>query len=331
MTLDKYLSHKIKLASFFATIMVVYRHSLNYLAFSNSYSGNGLNGWIQDGCMRLTKVAVPFFFIISGFFFFRKNYYVHGEWVEMLKVKFHTLFVPFSIWNVVGLLTLAVTQQDYSFSLHGFLMSEWYGPLWYVRDLMTYMFLVPLYQWLFVLQGRTFSAVIVKIVFVGILICLVCRWMPVDCRWMSSEGMLFFVLGGVLQKYPDLLNKQMPKCLLFTVSAIWLYLSFYSWSFMASQQLNIVVGLVSFWGLLDYLKSKAIDRLLPYNFIIYVLHLYLLKILKLGLAKVFYGNDFIALSAYLVLPVLCSALIIVLAKIMQKILPGFYKVATGGR
>ena len=75
------LSHKIKVASFLATIMVVYRHSLNYLAFFNTYSGEGVNGWVQDGIMRLTQIAVPYFFVISGFFFSRKNYYLKDNWM----------------------------------------------------------------------------------------------------------------------------------------------------------------------------------------------------------------------------------------------------------
>ena len=87
------LSHKIKVASFLATIMVVYRHSLNYLAFFNTYSGEGVNGWVQDGIMRLTQIAVPYFFVISGFFFFRTNSYFKDNWMGLFKSNFNTLFL----------------------------------------------------------------------------------------------------------------------------------------------------------------------------------------------------------------------------------------------
>ena len=319
------------MASFFATIMVVYRHSLNYLAFFNSCSGEGLNGWVQDGFMRLTQVAVPYFFIISGFFFFRKNYYLHGKWLDMLEVKFYSLFMPFVIWNAIGLFTLIITHQDFSLSMHDFLMSEWYGPLWYVRDLMTYMLLVPLYQWLFMPHIRPLSKYSVKLALIGVLFILVYRWTPVDTQWMSSEGMLYFALGGILQNYSNLLNRRLPKYLLLASSLLWLLLSFHTWHFTILHKLNIIVGIISFWGVLDYIKNKEIDKLLSYSFFIYVLHFYLIKIMKVGLAKVFYGNDFMALLAYLVLPILCSVLIIVLAKIIQKNLPNFYKIATGDR
>lgn len=172
--------------------------------------------------------------------------------------------------------------------------------------------------------------VIRLILFIAVSV-LVFRWTPVDTQWVSSEGMLFFVIGGVLQNNSELLHKRLPKYWLGTISCIWLLLSFHSLHFIVLQKLNIIVGIISFWGVLDYLESKTIDRLIPYSFIIYVLHFYLIKIMKIGLSKLFYANELVSLFAYILLPLLCSALIIVLAKIMQKYLPKFYRIATGGR
>ena len=73
--MNKDLSVKISIAGFICTLMVVYRHSLNYLAFFHSWSPQGLNGIVEDSCMRLTQIAVPYFFMVSGFFFLGKNYY----------------------------------------------------------------------------------------------------------------------------------------------------------------------------------------------------------------------------------------------------------------
>ena len=64
--MNKDLSVKISIAGFICTLMVVYRHSLNYLAFFHSWSPQGLNGIVEDSCMRLTQIAVPYFFMVSG-------------------------------------------------------------------------------------------------------------------------------------------------------------------------------------------------------------------------------------------------------------------------
>ena len=46
--MNKDLSVKISIAGFICTLMVVYRHSLNYLAFFHSWSPQGLNGIVED-------------------------------------------------------------------------------------------------------------------------------------------------------------------------------------------------------------------------------------------------------------------------------------------
>ena len=100
--IDMELSSKIKIASLLCTMMVVYRHSLNYLAFFNSWTGHGISGFVEDGVSLLTEIAVPYFFIISGFFFFRISYYEKNNYFKMLKKKAKTLLIPFIFWNIVG-------------------------------------------------------------------------------------------------------------------------------------------------------------------------------------------------------------------------------------
>ena len=53
---------------FLCTIMVLYRHSVNYLAFFNSWNGFGINKIVQGTISSLTEIAVPFFFIVSALY-----------------------------------------------------------------------------------------------------------------------------------------------------------------------------------------------------------------------------------------------------------------------
>lgn len=68
--IDMELSSKIKIASLLCTMMVVYRHSLNYLAFFNSWTGHGISGFVEDGVSLLTEIAVPYFFYHIRLFLF---------------------------------------------------------------------------------------------------------------------------------------------------------------------------------------------------------------------------------------------------------------------
>ena len=66
--MNEELSNKLRIAGFICTVMVLYRHSLNYMAFFNSWTGFGINKVIQGSTLNFTEIAVPFFFIVSGFF-----------------------------------------------------------------------------------------------------------------------------------------------------------------------------------------------------------------------------------------------------------------------
>ena len=57
----------------------------------------------------MTEVAVPFFFIVSGFFFMRYAYTSINEYFDMVKKKTKTLFVHFVLWNVLGIIPLLLT------------------------------------------------------------------------------------------------------------------------------------------------------------------------------------------------------------------------------
>lgn len=339
------ISNKIKIVSFLATVFVVYRHSLNYLAFFGTWEGYGYNAFIQNGFMTLTQIAVPLFFIVSGFFFFKRNYYdglnlkkkSKSAWCKMVRVKFKTLFIPFTFWNVFGLLVLIVTKQGYKIDIFSFLKSDWYGPLWYVRDLMVLMLIVPLYQWIFSMNAfknyKYISGIryILPLVVLGILYYL---WIPIDTNFLSSEGILFFFLGGLLRKSEVLLSKHLSVRAFVILSIIWLLWSFAIIKVNSFHGIYILVGIVLLWNLIDFFPSRIFNMFLKYgdySFLIYVTHFYLIKAFKVALGKMFYGDAFISMLSYLCLPLLCVAMIIFVGKIIQRFFPNIYAFTMGGR
>lgn len=338
------ISDKIKVVSFIATIFVVYRHSLNFLAFFGTWKGMGYSAWVQNGFMTLTQIAVPYFFLISGFFFFKRSYYEgflcghieDSSWLKMLYVKFRTLFIPFIFWNVVGLLVLVITKQEYKLDIISFLNSDWYGPLWYVRDLMTLMFVVPLYQWIFNIEEMSNREIgIFKYVLpLGVLGVLYYYWIPVDTIFISSEGILFFFIGGLLRKKDNLLSKRISSKVLFALLVVWLLWSFSICKIRTYHGVYIFTGILLLWNLIDFFPSKLFNKILQYSdysFLIYVTHFYMIKIFKVVLGRLFYENEMISLLSYICLPILCVTIIICIGKIMQRHMPNLYAFTMGGR
>lgn len=332
--MNKELSEKFRIAGIICTIMVLYRHSLNYLAFFNSWTGHGINKIVQGKFLVFTEIAVPYFFIVSGLFFFNHSYYSNNSYKIMIKKKFRSLFIPFIIWNVFGLLFL-IAISDYGkignslfACIENLLYSRWNGPLWYIRDLMIMMLFVWIYNWIFII-----NKVWVYIFFISIFFFY---WTPIDISLISSEGIFFFFIGGIFSKHKDILNIKFPTYLTIGLILFWIFLSISP--IIANNiyihRCNTLIGLCSFWQILNFFPLKIKDFLLKYSsysFLIYVMHPYLVKILKNSIAYLFYENEFIALITFIFLPIIVTCIIIIIGYYWKKSSVKTYNIVTGNR
>lgn len=324
------LSEKIKVASFLCTIMVVLRHSLNHIAFWNEWRSDLLAGTIEGGFSILTQIAVPYFFLVSGFFFLKKSYY-DNSYLVMFKKKWKTLIVPYILWNIIGLAE-QVLAREYQFIsidlfLYDFLLSEWNGPLWYVRTLILFMFLYPLYGWIFKINSYLLHFVV--------LVFLLYLWMPVDCRVLSTEGLLFFYIGGCLQKYSFLLDKTFDKLKVLLACLFWVIVCFIQpmWCKLTSHVITLF-GIVVFWNLVDFMPSRFVNKILKVaglSFFIYANHVYPLKAIKITFAKLFPGNEIVALFVYFFAPIVVVIVFTYIGLLLQKKAPKIMAFVTGGR
>ena len=89
--MEKELSIKLKYLNFFMSVLVVLIHSINNNIFIEKIFGQ--NGY-------LGQIAVPYFFMASGFLFF---YNVHTVKDVFLKIRrrIYTVLIPYFSWNVI--------------------------------------------------------------------------------------------------------------------------------------------------------------------------------------------------------------------------------------
>lgn len=329
--MDKILSDKIKTISFLCTAMVVFRHGLNLKAFGLESYESSYVSIIEHGISKITEVAVPYFFIVSGYFFFRYSYYRSGEYVTMLKKKIRTLFIPFIFWNIVGLFPLLLTHQfifednplQYVLQL---LNSNWNGVLWYVRDIMTMMVIAPLYTWIFIVNNRWIYIILFILLFIN--------WWPVECSWLSSEGILFFFTGGILQKNSKILNREIPIIVLSGLGIIWIISCFCFPFYWPIHRYNTLLGLIVVWQLFRYIPQYLSVWMLNtsvYSFFIYVIHIFIIKSMKLGVATFFPKNEIAALLSYIILPLLTISITLYIGKGLNKYSPKVFNIIMGGR
>lgn len=334
--MSKALSDKIRLISLLCTIMVLYRHAHTAEAFH----GGADVEWqvynvIAHGITYLTSIAVPYFFLISGFFFFKCSYYAPGNYKKMIRKKIRTLLVPFLIWNVLAIFPLwysgkMVIENHWYLYVVDLLHSDYNGPLWYVRTLMLLMLLSPLYNWIFLLDGILGKkmALVVQMVIIAYVFYI---WWPMDSKTFSTEGWLFFLLGGILRKQEKWMGYTMNKKISLALYFCWCVSCFVIESHYWTDKIHLLLGVLLFWNIVRHGGKGWVASMAGYAFFIYVNHFILLKVIKTLLARCFYDNETAALLTFLLSPIFVLVLVWKIGEAWHYYSPKTFAWVTGGR
>lgn len=334
---DKYLSNKISVLSFVAMIGVLLIHS--------TYSESSQWPWlfyIQRYFSSLSNCAVPFFFIISGYFYFLKISDFKSIKSAINKRK-RTLLVPYLIWCLIFILSVSlvslIISLNYDYLIYlkqgkfcKFLVYVFWTPaafhLWYIRDLMIVILISPLIYHL-LKKWPEFTLVVSYILFGYFRVAASLSW-----------ALWWIILGGYfgIKHIRPLCG--LPKfwsviCLLIGLISVGVFL-YYGLPLTPEYRYTIPVLLlciIGFWSFYDYLNVK-VDRAMivaDFTFAIYCAHIPLLNILK----KAFFplgGNSWGAcLAGYVLSPVITIVIICVVCVFIKSKCPKLYNILYGGR
>jgi surface polysaccharide O-acyltransferase-like enzyme len=357
--MDKYLSKKIKVLSFLAMIMVVFLHA--YISDIKSLSGtiNFSKGYAL--CFQyffsqgITRVAVPFFYLFSGYLFFLNMEGTIKEFVTKFKTRLTTLALPYLLWSLWALVIYYVLQtipqskdfftnkliKNYTFSelSYTIFIDPIAYQLWFIRDLVVLVLLSPI-VWL-----------LVKYLKYAIVPVLVFTWC-IDFNFIlfSNEALLFFVVGALFsldeKKILQINLASNHKNYLF----LWLSIVFcktllfyfdYDENAVVMTvflKTSIVVGILAIWSSYDFLFENKKDEighkfnmLVSFSFFIYVFHEPVLTIIKKACFYVMGKDEFASFSIYLVAPILTICASLFVGYFLKQITPKFYNLITGGR
>lgn len=241
----------------------------------------------EEGICRL---AVPCFFLISGFLFFQGlQEWDWSRWQEKLKRRVGTLLIPYILWIVVDFFvywcyaliqgeTVTLAEQ---FRQAGGIRIFWStngglpisvkgvpldGPLWFIRDLMYFTIAAPLI-YLFLSKTRQVGIIIVCAIFICI-------------QGIIPEGLVFFMTGAFLQ------IKRKNICEILWPGRTWLYILslfflvtaclFFNIPFWGRFAKNIFlfigIGAIFCWAASLNGKVKANPFLIRSSFFIFATH-----------------------------------------------------------
>lgn len=187
-------------------VLVTFAHSYGGVEEGFSLLSSGWNAYAFVKILvsqTLVKVAMPIFFIMSGYLFF-----ANVDKLDVITYKkkilrrIKTLLLPYLIWNLL----MAVKLKTFSMSMFWAFWNpagkqiDWFGheqlmtapanmPLWFLRDLMVVSLLTPIIYILVRRLGYWLMAVLAVLYLSG-----VCAFIP----GLSAYAVFFFTLGAFL-------------------------------------------------------------------------------------------------------------------------------------
>ena len=169
--IDSELSNKLSNASFLFMGFIVGIHVLGH-GWQTVEQGSALWYWVALGQYGLFNIAVPFFFMCSGFLF-AGHIGEDSWWFREVRKRISSLLVPYVLWCIIYLILIAVLgdnigkSSETEFSIRQALTVESLGsafglspfrypamgPLWYIRALLLYILVSPFFVFCIVKSG----------------------------------------------------------------------------------------------------------------------------------------------------------------------------------
>lgn len=339
-------SDALRIATFMATVMVVLRHSFNL----HRYYANGepwmavtdFNIATQRFFTEFTGVAVPAFFFMSGFLFFRDL----NDWRECLpkwRKRIKTLLLPYILWNLI---LLCLVLGAYSFPALRLQLEETYGlklsmawildkmtlhpvmgHFWYIRTLMIFLIFAPILY--LILLNNALSFIVLFI--------LARSWIAIDTGILSTEGALFFYCGCWLATHGGL-----PQALPF-LHWFWLvpiiaynyYIIYFSHNGVIVPG-GIAITMFVSWQLCLILADvkcirQCLLKLNSHSFFLYALHETMVSGMTLMVSKYLPHTPLNSFLAYW----LCFAIVLLtclaVSYLLKRIAPNWHSILSGGR
>jgi len=299
----------------------------------------------------VVKVAVPLFFIISSFFLYSKE----NSFVTVLKKKSRTVLLPYILWNFLYILWVFIVQNNPirelstppEYCLINYSPLDWLQaflgdfshsqslerfpfnyPLWFLRDLFILnLFFIPI------------KKIIDKFPF-AVLMLAILLWVSGIQLWVvAPRSLLFFMLGYYIVKYNNTVNLvdkiRFRDVGLIYVLSVFLEL-FFKNKFIAIDKINVIIGIIFFAkGSLYLIKDKKFYNSLmwlgKYRFIIYTSHVIIIPYAIRIMVILIPMNGAFLLLKYFGAVILTILLCIMLGIILNKLMPRFYRILTGGR
>ena len=335
---DTCYRNKITYLSFVLAALVVIRHTVNIEVYELSF---GILFWIEKFFSELTDLAVPTFFVLSGYLFFQN--YSPNILIKKWKSRLFSILIPYLIWNAIGYLYILIISMVPSFkdrmttSIDGFNLYDFFRAIifgeynmvtWFLQCLIVYIIVTPILYWIIKYKLGVVITTIVLLVLLTII-----NKQIVNCWILYVVGACIGLHGKNFVKMKYRNSSVILSWVLLLVSVI-LGMIF---DFQATtHQITVytavrLLQVIAIWICADLLAIERTPRWwMKISFFIYVCYgLILESVEKLFLITL--GRNVLGATLDFVLaPIITLIFIMILAFVLRKIKP-LWSVLTGSR
>lgn len=329
-------SNKIKYILFIVSVLVILIHSLNNETRFERFFANGIG-----------QFAVPTFFLISGFLFFRTVHTLY-DIKHKLRRRIRTLLIPYLIWNLIyyalnllmkpgnGISMIEITEAAFNYK---------YNPtFWYMYQLILISILTPLLY--YGLKNIRYSIILFLILSYFI-------YFGIDVPYINEDAATYFFVGAVTAKLYsagkiDIINKKyilpvtLVSVLLYAFNRL-LYpyvnnsIHAYHAFILSTVYVRLAFAVFIFYISDLFFNYESVSGFMEHTFFLYAIHYMIVR----GMANILeYSETYFLPSSihtiieivfFVVSPIVCVAINYYLSRFLKKNYNKLYIVITGDR
>lgn len=272
-------------------VVLIHDHIPHYYDYGSNHINNVLHYVMIEIIPKFTSIAVPSFFILSGFLFFRN--YKLGLTLQKYKSRFYSLVIPYLIWNTIGLIFEMITRMPIFASLgqvnsnpflpksifYGIFLHQ-YTILWFVFALILYVTIAPLI--FLCIRKRCIGVLVILITIYLIQNQVFIITLPNGC-YFESSSLAYYLVGSFFGLHIKEFYSKKVSFNMSILSAIFLLviIGFECYLNNILQEWSIIKLLVKsylFWNFCSYFFLYLRERKwFGYTFFIYVIHLNVIR------------------------------------------------------
>lgn len=344
---ETFFKNKITTVNFILAIVVMFIHSENVALYENAHFVVSLfERFISHS---LGDLAVPTFFMISSYLFYR-NFHLN-QLIIKYKRRIKSVLCPYLIWNslyfiifylitffpiILSFMTTEAFILSPKLIFDAILFHKYNKVFWFMQQLIYFIMLSPL---VYFFSKRKWGIIGVVIIFI---IGIYCPIFPNNQYGIQINMINYWILGCYFALHkPSQFEEKGAKAFASLSVSVFIILLIIRFALdyiienptflLIFSSLLLLINVPFLWFALSPVIPSHTPWWMQISFFIYATHPLLVDAWKKGSARLLPDTSFFCLANYIFAVIISFMIIIASAKLLLKFSPGLWEILTGGR